>query len=420
MKLGVKNENDPDNYYYSANEYNSDNNAKNSREWINLQFNFSKPVTIATPNGGGGLVSAGDAAYQALASHTLFTNTAGTGFVGAGEPRGLKMTQSSGDVNGYLSSISYRYTATYGDFSGNLPIPANGGIEDSNGYSYGSSLLGKINSAGFHDAAGNPLTGIDGSKGANIFNKNENGGYDVIVDAAPPTYSRVGNGIYPDILTDVIINKNDSVDFIVSFSEATITKRGWSDENTYLLLDNGGKATYVGKSADGKRWTFRYVVPEGDAAEATLLKVIAIMNTAQGEPNGAKGPITSGSGYAAFSYNFDGRTITDYVGNMMVERANEDPAKNTKQINSFTGWAGLAVDNTAPSFTFTYMPYGSGMLTYPENENSWGQAVTVYTAATDSDVRVADYDPDYSEANKTRPSKGIYRPTIQQAVPAVR
>ena len=409
MKLGVKDANDPDNYYYDASEYNSYDPAKESREWVDMQFNFSKPVTIATPNGGGGLSSAGDAAYEALANHSLFTNTIGTGYVGEGEPRGLKLTQSSSDVNSYISSLRYRYTATYGDFSGNLAIPAGGGIESNTGYSYGSSLLGKISSAGFHDAAGNPLVGIDGSKGNNLFDKND-GGYDVIIDAVPPTYSRVGNGIYPDILTDVILNKNDSVDFIVSFSEATIAKRGWADQNTYLLLDNGGKATYVGKSSDKKRWTFRYEIPEGSEAEATLLKVIAIMNTDQGDANGGKGPVTSGSNYAARSYNFDGRAITDYVGNVMVERANEDPDSNAKQINSFTGWAGLTVDNTVPEFTFKYMPYGSGTMTYPEDENSWGQAVNVYTSATDPDVRVADFDPDYSDTNTTRPSKGIYRP----------
>ncbi|MBQ9598888.1 MAG: hypothetical protein IJR33_03640 [Clostridia bacterium] len=409
MKLGVKNENDPANYYYDAGEYNNNDAAKNSREWVDMQFDFSKPVTIATPNASGGLISAGAEAYEALANHSLFTNTVGTGYIGEGEQRGLKLMQSSSDVNSYVSSISYRYTATYGDFSGNLAIPARGGIESNSGYSYGSSLLSKISDAGFHDAAGNPLTGIDGSKGNNIFDKND-GGYDVIVDAVPPTYSRVGNGVFPDILTDVILNKNDTVDFIVSFSEATIAKRGWADKDTYLLLDNGGTASYVGKSADKKRWTFRYNIPEGEGAEATLLKVIAVLNTAQGNPNGGNGPITSGSNYAARAYNLDGRTISDYVGNMMVERANEDPSNNTKQINSFTGWAGIAVDNTVPDFLFRYMPYGSGTMTYPEDENSWGQAVTVYTSATDPDVRVANYDPDYSSTNKSRPSKGIYRP----------
>ena len=152
------------------------------------------------------------------------------------------------------------------------------------------------------------------------------------------------------------------------------------------------------------------MIPDGDAAEATLLKVIAVLNTAQGEPNGGKGPNSSGSDYAARSYGFDGRSITDYVGNMMVERANADPGNNSKQINSFTGWAGLTVDNTVPNVTFRYMPYGSGSMTCPADENSWGQAVTVYTSATDPDVRVADYDPDYSSANTLRPSKGIYRP----------
>ena len=415
VKLGTKNTSGaPEDYYYDFSAYNSggagNTAAANSREWVDMSFNFDKAVTAGTTTGnGGGIQQMGNEDYNNISKHTLFTNTLGTGYTNAGKNRELILQESASTLRGFVKSIRYCYFASYGDFNGNNAIPAGGGIESSSGYSYGSSLLDKIRAAGFHDAAGNPMTVGKINSSTNIFDRNR-GGYDVIVDAVPPTYTRVGNGIYPDILTDVVLNKNDSVDFIVSFSEATITRRGWSDQNTYLLLDNGGKATYVGKSADGKRWTFRYNIPDGDTAAATLLKVIAIMNTAQGDPNGGKGPVTSGSSYSAYSYNFDGRTITDYVGNMMVERANEDPSKNIKQVNSFTGWAGITVDNTAPNFMFKYMPYGSGMMTYPEDENSWGQAVTVYTSATDPDVRVADYDSDYSSTNTMRPSKGIYRP----------
>ena len=404
MKLGVKNANNPDDYYYSSSAYNSDTAAKNSRDWVDLQFNFSKPVTVGIPNGSG-LASAGDTEYQSLANHTLFNNTAGTGFPGQGNPRELKLTQSMADVNGYVSYLNYRYAATYGDFSGNNPIPNGGYIESGN--STHPSLLSKISAAGFHDAAGNPLTGIDGSKGKNIFDKND-GGYDVIVDAMPPTYSRVGNGVDPDILTQLVLNKNDKIEFVVTFNEAVITKRGWDNSKTYLMLDNGGRAYYKSKSVDGKQWIFSYTIPSGTEAEASLLKVIALANDALNTSlrEDALGK-QSRANDAAYSFNVDGRTITDYVGNIMVERANEDADTNTSQIQSSTGWAGLAVDNTAPDISFTYTQYGVSVSATP---NEWGQATKVFTTASDTNVPVAKYDPDYSGSNTSRPSKGIYRP----------
>ena len=406
VKLGTKSASDPDNRYYEASSYNSDSDAMASREWVKVDFNFSEPVTMGTITTGDTLAGISDEEYEALAEHALFTNTPGTGYLGQGQTRGLRLQESAEDVGtSYLSSISYQYTATYGDFYGNNPIP-NGGCIESGGT--GVSLLSKIGAAGFHDAAGNPLVGVDGSKGVNIFDKND-GGFDVIVDAVPPTYSRVGSGITPDILTQLVLNKNDTVDFIVSFSEATITKRGWDNAKTYLMLDNGDKAYFKSKSADGKQWVFTYTFKDGGAEEASLLKVIALANDALNGSLSATTGKQSRDNDAARTFNADGRTITDYVGNVMSDRANEDSSTNTSQIESSIGWAGAVVDNTVPDIAFDYSVYGTGALRQA-TDTTWGQAAKVLASAVDPDVPVAKYDPDYSSSNTLRPSKGIYRP----------
>ncbi|MCR5826663.1 MAG: hypothetical protein K6G54_08850, partial [Oscillospiraceae bacterium] len=222
-------------------------------------------------------------------------------------------------------------------------------------------------------------------------------------------YTRVGNGISPDILTQLVLNENDTVEFIVSFSEATMTKRGWDEKKTYLMLNNGDKAYFTGKSSDEKRWTFTYTFKSGTAEEASLLKVIALGNDAlNGQLRDVAGK-QSDANDSYYTYNVDGRTMTDYVGNVMVERANEDASTNNKQIESSISWAGLSVDNTAPSIDFSYGVYGSGTLTQG-TESTWGQAAKLGVSAEDPDLPVAKYDPEYAEDNTTRPSKGIYRP----------
>ena len=380
LKLGVKDSSSPDNYYYTQSEYNSDQTAKNSLNWFSYQFNFDKPVKPSNAD--------------ELGDCYLFTNIAGTGFPNHGQPRHMVRQSSTSE---YLNYLTYKYTANYGDYSGGNKISGNIG-----------SLISKISAADYHDAAGNPLTGISTGKNTGGV---PSAGYNVIVDAMPPTYSRVGNGITPDILTQMVLNENDTVDFIVSFSEAVNVKSGYTLANTYLMLDNGGRATYQSRSADGKQWVFRYTIPSGSAAEASQLKVIALTNTAlDSYLISSKTGKESRSNDAAYTFSVDGRTLTDLTGNLMVERANEEsPGTNTRQINSSTGWAGLSIDNNAPSIAFNYTVYGSGTLS-KATDLAWGRAAKLFTSASDQDVAVAKYDPAYTSNNPTRASKGIYRP----------
>ncbi len=396
VKLPVRDEDDPDH------RYDADNLLEG---YIGINLSFSVPVKPDETT--------------CLYSHTLFTNTLGTGYVGSGELRGLKIVDANA-LNQFSKAISYRYTVSRGDFNGNNKIAAGGGIESTSGYSYpdanGSvtSLLDKINRAGFHDVAGNPVV-VNGSAGKNIFDRND-GGYDVIVDAEPPTYTRTGNGITPDILTKVVLNENDSVDFIVSFSEATITKRSYDNTKTYLLLNNGDRAYFRSKSKDGKQWIFHYELKDAETeVETVQWQVIGLCNDAlDGALADEAGSPDTRKNIAKHSLNADGRTITDYVGNIMADRANEDALTNDKQIESSIAWAQLSVDNTAPEISFTYNRYNAALTRPTEDSETdgkagqWGQAGKIYVSAIDPEIDTPKYDPDQSESS--RPSSGIFRP----------
>lgn len=359
----------------------------------------------------------------ALGRHDLFTNTLGTGYLGSGKNRGLELykilaknnasyitearkyadptaspvTAYSSLINKWMTQLSYRYSAQRGDFNGNNAIGEGGGIEaanhltDANGAV--TSLLDKLNNAGFHDAAGNPVI-ITDANGNNPFDKAD-GGHDVIVDAEPPTYTRVGNGITPQVLTGLILNKKDALDFTVAFSEAVMAKRSLgADGQTYILFNNDNKAYFRKKSADGKQWTFDYEIPDGKETETPLWKAIALTHDGLGESQ------VTGAG---FGQDIDGRCITDYVGNVLADRANV----NADQVNSSISWAKLALDNTPPTLAFTYGQYAPD-LTPPTDGITWGQAGRIKINASDADIATPVHDPD--QTYKSRPSKGIYRP----------
>jgi len=393
---------------------------------------------------------------QNLLSHTLFTNTLGTGYAGMGENRGLELMY--GETNSakklvlnkysyarsgstvmsalsffnsknYITKLDYRYSAQRGDYNGYNTIENGGWIE--NNATNHTSLLQKIYNAGFHDAAGNPLK-VNGKifnsstwsgTGKNPFDAGD-GGYNVCVDAEPPTYTKVGNGITPDILTGLVVNNNDTIEFIVSFSEEVKMISGMDISKTYLLLNNGGRAYYTKTSADRMSWIFKYELGTDGArngVDTSLLKAIALTNESLDEYQitgpGIKGNATQLTGAyndALVSFNVDGRIITDLAGNILYERANESANTNEQQIESSIDWARLSVDNVAPEISFTYNPYNA-YLTVPKEDASvdgkagaWGQAGKIYVSADDPAIATPEYDPD--QTYEARPSKGVFRP----------
>ncbi|WP_248930532.1 hypothetical protein [Paenibacillus hamazuiensis] len=378
-------------------------NKKNQQELyvkknenITLAYNFSEPVkpTQLIPS-----------YSEHFLKHPLFVNPDGTGLPAAGEQQYLiNQTYNSNNLNELHNSVVFKYTGSKYHNSGNNPLEPKITGSLSNVDPIDEPLEQKFKEAVFADAAGNVATiqfpgeansasndYLDG-KTINPFDY-EKGGYRVIVDAVPPKYTKVGNGIQPEILTGVTLNNNDSIDFTVQFTEEAIVKTGWDVEKTFLLLNNGMKAYYVpddtGKTGSGTdKWRFHLDIPDGVDIEAPLLKVIALSHD---NVNGA-----------------DKNVLQDYAGNMLVQPANYDgvfvdpDGGETANVNSKIDWAQLSIDNTKPVISYHFESGGASDTEYKKNGK-----ITI--DANDPQLIVPDLDPEDPKA--TRPSKGIYRPS---------
>lgn len=262
---------------------------------------------------------------------------------------------------GYVTSMDYRYTTMYGDqFNGNA-VPHQGEwsseqvLDKNNGINYNGkedprTFYQKLSDACFYDAAGNYIEFKD--SGVSVINKIENksgetninpfdpakGGYNVFIDAVPPTYTKTGNAIQPNILTNMVLTDANTVDFTVNFSEPVITKKytaarsltGWTDANTYLQMNNGEKAKYDSGSST-KTWTFTLdlTAANAKASEIPTLKVLALTNEGRPDdtrPHGADNNVTTGMPKDTY-------TLTDYVGNPLMQKANTE---NPGADGSFT------------------------------------------------------------------------------------
>ncbi|TVY07387.1 hypothetical protein [Paenibacillus cremeus] len=378
--------------------------AKKS-EYLKLTYNFSEPVmpTAVFPQNSDNFLK-----------QPIFINPDGTGLPAAGEQQYmLNTTYTAGNLDTLHNGITFQYTGSKYHSSGNLPLDPKkidgqspSGTDDMN-----KSILEKMRGAVFTDFAGNIATitstnfitpnnasnnYLDG-KTVNPFDYN-NGGYRVIVDAVPPKYTKVGNGIQPEILTGVTLNKNDGFDFTVQMTEPAIVKRGWAVADTYLLLNNGMKAKYVSGSGTST-WTFHLDIQGTLNEEAPLLKVIALTHEMA---NGA-----------------DSNVLQDYAGNMLVQPANYDSNTDglfvppddrlldpkfweSSNVNSKIDWAQLSIDNTPPTFSYRYEFGSATNAVYMKNGK-----ITI--DADDAPLYVPSKDP--VGAGTTRPSKGIYRPS---------
>ncbi|MCS7462394.1 autotransporter adhesin family protein [Paenibacillus doosanensis] len=380
-------------------------------EYFSLAYNFSEPVRPITLS---------SAYNDPFLRHPLFVNPAGTGLPAAGEQQYLKsVNYSAADfAKGALSvplnkSLEYKYTASKYHHSGNLPLEPK--LEKASGesgsvFDIDSSLEQKFRGAVLADAAGNIVldyskfnqSGDDSSaaggylqgKNVNPFDYNHQG-LRVIVDAVPPKYTKVGNGIQPEILTGVTLNKNDAFDFTVQLTEEAQVKKGWDVNDTYLLLNNGMKATYV-KGDNSDKWTFHLAIPDGVTVEAPLLKAIALTNKAN-----VIDPLTG--------ENKDTGVLQDYAGNLLIQPANyegifTDPedGEDAANVNSKIDWAQLSIDNTQPEISYRYESGGATDQVYQKNGK-----VTI--DANDPALIVPSLDP--KGPGEVRPSRGIYRPS---------
>lgn len=369
-------------------------------ENLKLDYPFSELVKPSSP---------GDAAD--LNVHYLFTNPAGTGLPGAGQNQAMKLPAST-NWSQFTDRLAYSYSPTPLHHSGNLPIknggelmslPSSGGLND-------YSLKEKIIAADFHDPAGNPLVVSNfGQKASaagssflsgrtvNPFDEtvdpgntiSANDGYRVIVDAVPPKYSFVANGIQPEIVTGSTLNGGDEIFFTVHLTEDTIVKEGLKLSDLILHFNNGMKAQYVsGSNTD--TWTFKAEVTDDDL-DVALLKVIALTHESRAP------------GYA------DKGVIQDYAGNLLMDAANTskssepvptDPSQRIAETK--IDWAKLSIDNEDPAFSYYYDSDGATDTLYAKKGK-----ITI--DANDPSVTAPPLEPE-DEPGSVRPSRGIYRP----------
>ncbi len=276
------------------------------------------------------------------------------------------------------------------------------------------SLETKLKNAKFADVAGNlatiniPRKVTDDSATYLKNNTNppadpfdySNKGFRVIIDAVPPKYTKVGNGIQPEILTGVTLNNKDEILFTVQFTEETIIRTGYTLGETYLLFSNGQKATYVDaddtkKWGNGtKEWRFKATITDLKEWESPLLKVVKLTNKGSGNPS-------------TEADDQDTEVLQDYAGNFLIEPANYDGNFTdgnlsgdhfTSRVNTKIDWAQLSIDNTKPDILFRY-----------ENQNAtdavYRKSGKITIDATDSQLM------DQGQPSTLAPSKGIYRPS---------
>ncbi|WP_340022547.1 hypothetical protein MHI24_26545 [Paenibacillus sp. FSL K6-1096] len=401
-----------DNYTFTGNGAERLNENINQKELyvkrdenITLSYNFSEPVRPT---------SVVEANSDYFLRHKLFINDPDTGLPAAGQQQYLQnISFNVNNLNSYQKKIAYRYTGVPFHNSSNLPLRPliTGGT--TGGAQMDLSLENKLKEAVLSDAAGNkavfnlntvPSSGSNSwveRKAGNPFDF-DRGGYRVIVDAVRPKYSKTKNGIQPEILTGVTLNKGDVIDFTLQMTEEAIAKTGWDEKKTFILFNNGMKAYYVA-GRNTPNWSFRMTVPDGKTVETPLLKAIAISNDAKGGSE----PI-----------QMDTDVIQDYAGNLLIQPANFDGIHEEKiagieggdfsLANSKIDWANLFIDNTQPVIGYRFEAGGATDAKYAKKGK-----VTI--DANDPSIIVPHLDPTVADRGTERPSRGIYRPSNMSA-----
>lgn len=327
---------------------------------LNLALNFSEPVFPSTAEDASDRI---DGKFSFMRTE-LFSNPGGDGF----DPSVYYLTSADsgyGDfaagglnLNSYArSTFNFRYQAALNDSTGNIPIDPKRLIAPSE--EDRPTLLERMNAAGFIDGAGNPVAAFNGI-GTVPFadNANPGGTFRTIIDARVPQYSASRNGVQPEVLTGLVLNKGDVVDFTVYLNEQVISAFT-PTEDTRLKFANGLTAAYVG-GQNTNTWTFRMTVPDGKSIETSLLETAALEHA---------------------SNPGDGKALTDYAGNVLTEPV--------KKID----WAGLSVDNTAPEVNFVY-------------ENQDGEIIPEGQYVGNGSFTINAFDPDLNGQT----SKGLFRP----------
>ncbi|KAA8997248.1 hypothetical protein F4V43_18335 [Paenibacillus spiritus] len=394
-----------DSYTFTGNGNQRDNTTLGQKELyvkenenITLAYNFSEPVRPHYLNASNS---------EFFLKHPLFTNPEGSGLPAAGQTQYMQnITYGTSNLESYQSNLAFQYTGVRYHNSGNLPLepritgttPGNTPMEQ--------TLQEKMENAVLSDGAGNVLhpnlSAVKTGSGSLSYLKESDGktgnpfdyntkGFRVIVDAVRPKYQDGKNGIQPNILTGVTLNKGDIVDFTVQLSEESIISRSLVEGQSFLYFNNGMKAYYL-KGAGKKNLVFRATIGADTAVETPLLKVIALTNDGKGN-------------------NSDTNVVSDYAGNLLNQPANyagKHTDGNETLVNSKIDWANLSIDNTKPIIGYHYELGGA-------DNNTYRQKGKIIIDANDPGIVVPSLDPDPAQRGVERPSKGIYRPTNMTA-----
>jgi len=328
--------------------------------YMNLALNFNEPVFPSTAESASERING---KYSFMRTE-LFNNPGGDGFdpsiyylSSADSGYGSFTSGSMNVTNNSLSTFNMKYTTLANDSTGNAPLDPLRLTAPSDPDS--PTLLQRINDAGFVDGAGNPLQTISSIGTSPFANKNNpSGTYRTIIDARPPTYSRVKNGVQPNILTGLVLNKGDIINFNVNVSKNLISSLS-PVEGVRLSFNNGMTATYVGGS-NTDTWTFEATVPDDAGVETNVLNTTALEHAS--DPG-------------------DKKALWDYAHNYLAE-----------EVKSIA-WADLSIDNTAPVVNYVY-------------KNELGVEVPAGQYVKGGSIAINAYDPDL----QGQPSKGLFRP----------
>ncbi|MFS0722842.1 Ig-like domain repeat protein [Paenibacillus sp. 1P07SE] len=374
------------------------------QENLTLSYKFSEPVQPFALNSG---------FYDHFTRHPLFVNIPGTGLPAAGQQQYMQnmQYQTAADLSKYTATIDFRYTGSrYHQSPGYIEPKMIGG---QSGAPIDWPMEEKLKTANLSDAAGNAvqlriprkkltpqlvypdasgeLTDFMTGLTDDPFNPRRFG-FAVTIDGVAPKYTKVGNGIQPEILTGVNINKNDKVEFTLQLTEEAVVKRGWDPYRTYIHLNNGMKAYYVA-GENTKDWTFEMEIPAGKTVETPLLKVIAISHDQK-------------------AGGTDMDVIQDYAGNLLIQPANFDGEHvdgavgngDVSLVNSKIDWAKLIIDNTPPMIDYRYQQGGATGQQYQKTG-------TITVDANDPHLLIPSLDPVPGDRGSERPSMGIFRPS---------
>jgi len=327
---------------------------------MNVALNFSEPVFPSMAIDASDRI---DGKYSFMRTE-LFTNPGGDGY----DPSTYYLTSADAGFGNFTfgslnlknhsrSTFNLKYTTSANDSTGNVPLDPTRLTAPSDPDR--PTLLQRINDAGFIDGAGNPLK-VANSIGTPPFadNSNPSGTYRTIIDARPPKYSAVKNGVQPNILTGLVLNKGNTVTFDINVSKRLVSSKS-PTEDARLTFSNGMMASYVsGSNTD--TWTFKATVPDGKGVETAILNTSALEHAS--DPG-------------------DGKALWDYAHNYLTE--------TVKSI----AWAGLSIDNTAPVVNYVY-------------KNEHGADVPAGQHVKNGTIAINAYDPDLNG----QPSKGLFRP----------